>query len=100
MICSFCTTFPLLSDETSSLFTGKTGYRIDSVRSHFSSEKHEQWSKVTYAAQRRENEEHFEDPIDVAIRKISEKNSITFSLYVQHYILWYEGRTSVNPISY
>ncbi|CAC5420100.1 unnamed protein product [Mytilus coruscus] len=75
MICSFCTKFPLLADKTSSLFTGNTGYRIDSVHSHFSSEKHEQCSKANYEVQRRENEEHFEGPIDVAIRKISEKNS-------------------------
>ena len=54
MICTYCKKFPNIAGP-SSFISGNKSYRIDGIRSHFSSPKHLQCSEAYFAAQRREN---------------------------------------------
>jgi hypothetical protein len=55
MICTYYKKFPNIAGP-SSLISGNKSYRIDGIRSHFSSPKHLQCSEAYFAAQRRDNE--------------------------------------------
>jgi Ca2+-dependent lipid-binding protein len=55
MICTYCKKFPNIAGP-SSFISGNKSYRIDGIRSHFSSPKHLQCSEAYFAAQRRDNE--------------------------------------------
>ena len=54
MICTYCKKFPNIAGP-SSFISGNKSYRIDGIRSHFSSPKHLQCSEAYFAAQRRDN---------------------------------------------
>jgi hypothetical protein len=54
MICTYCKKFPNIAGP-SSFISGNKSYRIDGIRSHFSSTKHLQCSEAYFAAQRRDN---------------------------------------------
>ena len=81
MICTYYKKFPNIAGP-SSFISGNKSYRIDGIRSHFSSPKHLQCSEAYFAAQRRDNNDNnFQGPMDVAIRKLSEKNR-TLMIYM------------------
>ena len=54
MICTYYKKFPNIAGP-SSFISGNKSYRIDGIRSHFSSPKHLQCSEAYFAAQRRDN---------------------------------------------
>ena len=69
MICTYCKKFPNIAGP-SSFISGNKSYKIDGIRSHCSSPKHLQCSEA-----------YFGGIMDIAIRKLSEKNR-TLMIYM------------------
>ena len=69
MICTDCSRFRETAGQTSFL-TGNTYYRIDNIRSHFSSPKHIQCAQAVRAIEN----QHVQGPMDIIIQKLGEQN--------------------------
>ena len=73
MICTFCVQFKDVAGQTS-FVTGNKTYRIDSVRSHFSTPKHIHCESLSPRAKLRANNEEVIGPLDDALRTLGKKN--------------------------
>jgi len=86
MVCNLCVAHRDIADSGSSFVEGSKSFRIESIRSHFSSPKHQLCVEADHVAQRRAAN-LCAGPMDRMLQKIGEDNK-TLLKYLFNTVFW------------